>query len=357
MRLPKLKSGAPPTQTTYADAGVDIQAGHTAVDLFKEQVRSTFRSEVIGDIGGFGGAFAFNAAAYKDPLLVSGTDGVGTKVLIAQLAGSHETIGIDLVAMSVNDVAVHGAEPLFFLDYIVVDKVDPKVIEQIVRGVAAGCRDAGCALLGGEVAEHPGHMLAGAYDLAGFCVGAVERERLVTGADIAPGDVVVGIASSGLHSNGYSLVRKVLLDNMGLKLDDRPMNLDGTLGEELLKPTIIYSRVLAALHAEGIGKGFAHITGGGMPENLGRILPDGVNAQIDPSSWPVPPIFDLVASLGHVDLQEMFSTFNMGIGMAAVVSPERANQALDLIRAQGFGAYEIGQITSAGRRGPSVQIG
>lgn len=326
------------------------------MDLFREHVRSTFRPEVVGDIGGFGGAFAFDAKRFKDPLLVSGTDGAGTKVMVAQLAGVHKTIGIDLVAMSVNDVATHGAEPLFFLDYVVAGKVFPEVISDIVEGVAAGCREAGCALIGGEVAEHPGHMEEGSYDLAGFCVGVVDRSKLVTGRDIQEGDVVIGIASSGLHSNGYSLARKVLLSDMGLKLDDRPIQLDCTLGEELLKPTMIYSEAALALAADGSAKGLSHITGGGLPENVGRILPDGLMAVIDPAAWERPPIFDLIASLGHVSTEDMFHTFNMGLGMVVVVGSKDANRALDTIRGRGFKASEVGEITTGKDEQANVRI-
>ncbi|MGI8425754.1 MAG: phosphoribosylformylglycinamidine cyclo-ligase [Actinomycetota bacterium] len=356
VKFPGARPAPEPKSTTYADAGVDIGAGRSAVDLFKEQVRSTFRSEVVGDLGGFGGAFAFDSARFKHPLLVTGTDGVGTKVMVAQAMGLHETIGIDLVAMSVNDIAAHGAEPLFFLDYIVIGKVIPKVVEEIVKGVAAGCRTAGCALLGGEVAEHPGHMLHDSYDLAGFCTGVVERDQLVTGEAIRAGDAIIGITSSGLHSNGYSLVRKVLLEDMQLALGDKPLELDCTLGEELLKPTLIYSPATTSLVQHRNVHGFAHITGGGMPENIARILPGGLAASIDPSTWEVPPIFNLIGSLGHVSLEEMFSTFNMGIGMVAVVPPDAANQALDTVRSRGFKAYEIGAITQKPKNAPEVKF-
>lgn len=354
------RGNRPPSEarkpTTYADAGVDIKAGRHAVDLFKEQVRSTFRSEVVGDLGGFGGAFAFEQGRFREPLLVSGTDGVGTKVMIAQMMGVHDTVGVDLVAMSVNDVAAHGAEPLFFLDYIVIDKVVPKVVEAIVQGVAAGCRSAGCALLGGEVAEHPGHMMPDSYDLAGFCVGVVERERLVTGEAIKAGDALIGLASSGLHSNGYSLVRKVLIEQMKLALDDKPLGLERTLGEELLKPTTVYSPATTSLMERSEIHGFVHVTGGGLPENLGRILPAGLTAVIESARWEAPPIFELISSLGGVSRDEMFATFNMGTGMVAVVPAEAANGALDTVRALGFPAYEIGEVTKGGRSSDPVQI-
>lgn len=350
------KSGRRLGPTTYADAGVDVRAGRRAVEMIREKVRSTFRPEVVGDIGGFGGLFAFDASKYRDPVLVSSTDGVGTKVLMAQQMGVHDTIGIDLVAMSVNDVAAQGAEPLFFLDYIVIEKVVEQMIDEIVRGIVAGCREAGCALIGGEIAEHRGHMLPGSYDLAGFCVGAVEREALVTGANSAPGDVVVGIESSGLHSNGFSLVRKVLLEDMGLKLDDRPMELASTLGEELLRPTTIYSPVVSDLTREVAVKGLAHVTTGGIPGNLARIVPPALEASIDRKAWEVPGIFSLIRALGRVTSDEMFSTFNMGIGMIAVVGSPDANRTLDIVRGRGHRAHEIGVISPAGRRDLRVRM-
>lgn len=341
---------------TYRDAGVDTSAGRNAVELIKERVRSTFRSEVVSEIGHFGGLFAFDSRRYRKPVLVSGTDGVGTKVMIAEQMGVHDTIGIDLVAMSVNDVAALGAEPLFFLDYIVTGKVDPEVVDEIVKGIVEGCRQAGCALIGGEIAEHPGHLQPGSFDLAGFCVGAVESDDIVDGSAMRAGDVVIGIGSSGLHSNGFSLVRKVLLDDMALNFDDRPMEIDGPLGEELLRPTIIYSPVMLDLNREVGVKGFAHITQGGIEENLGRIIPPGHEAQIDRSSWEVPPIFHLIASLGRIDDAEMLSTFNMGIGMIAVVDSGVANHALDLIRSRGHRAHEIGLVAPSRPGGGRVLV-
>jgi phosphoribosylformylglycinamidine cyclo-ligase len=310
---------------------------------------------VIGDIGGFGGLFAFRND-YRDPVLVSATDGVGTKLAIAQQMGIHDTVGIDLVAMCADDVACHGAEPLFFLDYIAIGKVVPKTVDLLVKGMAEGCRQAGCALIGGEVAEHPGVMAPETYDLAGFCVGAAERRKLVTGEAIAPGDVVLGMASSGLHSNGFSLVRKVLLEDMGLKLGDRPIQLETTLGEELLRPTTIYAPVMLALLKETEVKGFAHITGGGIPENLGRIMPEKLHAFLDSAAWTPPPVFDLIASIGKVSPGEMFATFNMGIGMAVVVAPGAANHALDTIRAKGHHASPIGSVIEGREQGP-VRVG
>lgn len=268
-------------------------------------------------------------------------------MLIAQALGRHDTIGVDLVAMSVDDVVAQGAEPLFFLDYLLVERLVPSLVDEIVSGIAAGCRIAGCALIGGEMAEHPGHLTPGSYDLAGFCVGVVERDRVVTGASIAPGDAVIGMASSGLHANGYSLARRVLLRRGGEALASRPAGLDRTLGEELLQPTTIYSPAVLALLASVEVKGLAHVTGGGIPENLDRILPAGVGARIDARAWPRPPIFDLIAAEGPVDQAEMERTFNLGIGMIAVVAPGDVPATLVLLERAGHRAFEIGQ-TAAG---------
>ncbi|MEA2532207.1 MAG: phosphoribosylformylglycinamidine cyclo-ligase [Actinomycetota bacterium] len=336
---------------TYAGAGVDVEAGRRAVDLIRRSVASTARPEVVGGLGGFGGLFAFDPAKYRQPLLVSSTDGVGTKLLVAQGLGRHDTIGIDLVAMSVDDVVAQGAEPLFFLDYLLIERLVPSLVDDIVAGIAAGCRMAGCALIGGEMAEHPGHLTAGSYDLAGFCVGVVERDKVVTGASIAAGDSVIGMASSGLHANGYSLARRVLLRG-GEALSSRPAGLEGTLGEELLRPTAIYSPAVLALLGEVGVKGLSHVTGGGIPENLGRILPEGLGAEIDARAWPRPPIFDLIASEGPVDGAEMYRTFNMGIGMIAVVAPGDVAATLALLEREGHRAFEIGRIVA----GQGVQI-
>ena len=341
---------------TYAGAGVDVEAGRRAVELIRRSVASTARPEVVGNLGGFGGLFAFDPTRYRQPLLVSSTDGVGTKLLVAQALGRHDTVGVDLVAMSVDDVVAHGAEPLFFLDYILIERLVPSLVEEIVSGIAAGCREAGCALIGGETAEHPGHLAPGSYDLAGFCVGVVERDRLVTGAGIAPGDVVIGVASSGLHSNGYSLARKVLLGGGDDRLGSRPPGLGASLGEELLRPTAIYAPAVLALLAEIPVRGLAHVTGGGIPDNLGRILPEGLRAEIDAGSWERPPIFDLIAAGGPVEEGEMFRTFNMGIGMIAVVAPGDAAQALALLESTGHHAWAVGRIEATEGDGPSVSI-
>ena len=264
-------------------------------------------------------------------------------MLIAQALGRHDTIGIDLVAMSVDDVVAQGAEPLFFLDYLLIERLVPSLVDEIVSGIAAGCRMAGCALIGGEMAEHPGHLAAGSYGLAGFCVGVVERDNVVTGASIAPGDAVIGMASSGLHANGYSLARRVLLRGGGEALASRPAGFDHPLGDELLRPTAVYSPAVLALLAEVKVKGLSHVTGGGIPENLGRILPGGVGAEIDAGAWPRPPIFDLIAAEGPVQEAEMQRTFNMGIGMIAVVAPGEAGATLALLEREGHRAFEIGR--------------
>lgn len=342
--------------TTYADAGVDRKAAARVVERIRDAVRSTYREEVVGDIGHFGGLFALDIARYRHPLLVSATDGAGTKVMIAEEMGVFDTIGIDLVAMSVNDVAALGAEPLFFLDYIVTGKTDESVVAEIVKGIAEACRQVACALIGGEVAEHPGHLAPGAFDLAGFCVGIVERDDLVDGSRIEASDVVIGIESSGIHSNGLSLARRVLLENMGLRLDDRPMELGGTLGEELLRPTALYPPVVSRLRTEATVRGLAHVTQGGIGENLERILPEGLAAEIQSSAWEVPPIFELIRSLGSVPDEEMRSTFNLGIGMVAVVPSAQANAALDAIRESGHHAHEIGVVAPQASGGPRVWL-
>ena len=339
---------ATPPNETYAGAGVDVEAGRRAVDLIRRSVASTMRPEVVGGLGGFGGLFAFDPGRYRQPLLVSSTDGVGTKLLIAQALGRHDTIGIDLVAMSVDDVVAQGAEPLFFLDYLLIERLVPSLVDEIVAGIAAGCRMAGGALIGGEMAEHPGHLTAGSYDLAGFCVGVVDRDKVVTGASITPGDAVVGMASSGLHANGFSLARRVLLRRGDEALASQPAGLDHTLGKELLRPTIVYSPAVLALLAEVEVKGLSHVTGGGIPENLGRILPEGMGAEIDAGTWPRLPIFELIAAEGPVEEAEMERTFNMGIGMIAVLAPAEVAAALALLEQEGHRAYEIGRVVPGG---------
>jgi phosphoribosylformylglycinamidine cyclo-ligase len=333
--------------TSYEDAGVSIAAGEAAVERIKSKVRSTFRPEVIGDIGGFGGLFAFAQHRYTHPVLVSSTDGVGTKALVAQAAGRFDTIGVDLVAMCVDDIVCQGAEPLFFLDYIAVGKLDPDHIEQLVEGVAHGCRQAGCALIGGEMAEHPGAMEPGEFDLVGFAVGVVERDRLITGEHVAVGDVLIGLPSPGLRSNGYSLARKVLLDGAGRGLDAPAYpGAHHSLAEELLLPSVVYAPAIAALLRVVDVRSIAHITGGGLPGNLSRVLPDGADAVVDARSWEPPRIFTEIQRLGEVTDDEMRKVFNLGIGMVVVVAPEEAHRTLDVLRTEGHRAVEIGRIVS-----------
>lgn len=336
----------PDKPTSYRDAGVDIDEGARAVDRIRDAVRSTYRPEVLGDIGGFGGMFALNTAGMAEPVLVSGTDGVGTKLKLAQLLDRHDTVGIDLVAMCANDILVTGAEPLFFLDYVAVGTLDSARMEQIVGGVAEGCRMAGCALVGGEMAEHPGVMDPDDYDLSGFCVGVVDRAAAIDGSTIAEGDTVLGLASSGIHSNGYSLVRKVLVEGHESELTLPRVDLGGTtLGEALLVPTRIYAKSILALVRSGIAvKGMAHITGGGITENLNRALPATVDARVHRGAWPVPTVFGLVQQAASLSEDEMYRTFNMGIGFAIVLGASDAPEAAAVLRAAGEQVYEIGEI-------------
>ncbi|MGK2947022.1 MAG: phosphoribosylformylglycinamidine cyclo-ligase [Acidimicrobiales bacterium] len=331
--------------TSYEDAGVSISAGEEAVERIKAKVRSTFRPEVIGDIGGFGGLFEFASHRYTHPVLVSSTDGVGTKALVAQAIGRFDTIGIDLVAMCVDDLVCQGAEPLFFLDYIAVGKLDPDHIEQLVEGVAHGCRQAGCALIGGEMAEHPGAMEPGEFDLVGFAVGVAERDRLITGEHVGTGDVLIALPSPGLRSNGYSLARKVLLEDAGRALDEPAWaGAPHSLGEELLVPSVVYAPAIAELLRHVDVRAIAHITGGGLPGNLVRVLPEDADAVVDPSTWEAPRIFGEIQRLGGVTDDEMRKVFNLGVGMVVVVAQEEAHRTLDLLRADGHRASEIGQV-------------
>ncbi len=331
--------------TSYEDAGVSISAGEAAVERIKSKVRSTFRPEVIGDIGGFGGLFSFAQHRYQHPVLVSATDGVGTKALVAQAAGRFDTIGVDLVAMCVDDIVCQGAEPLFFLDYIAVGKLDPDHIEQLVEGVAHGCRQAGCALVGGEMAEHPGAMEPGEFDLVGFAVGVAERDRLITGQNIRPGDLVIGLPSPGLRSNGYSLARKVLLESAGRSLSEPAWKgASHTLADELLLPSVVYAPAIAALLRHVDVRGIAHVTGGGLPGNLSRVLPEGTDAVLERRRWEAPRIFAEIQRLGEVTDEEMLKVFNLGIGMVVVVAAEEAHRTLDLLRTEGHRAVEIGEV-------------
>ncbi|MFL5319433.1 MAG: phosphoribosylformylglycinamidine cyclo-ligase [Myxococcaceae bacterium] len=343
--------------TTYKQAGVDIEAGDALVEKIKPFAAKTRRAEVISGVGGFGGLFAIPPGKYKEPVLVSGTDGVGTKLKIAFQAQRHATVGIDLVAMSVNDVLTSGAEPLFFLDYFATGKLSVDEASDVIKGVADGCEQSGCTLLGGETAELPGFYAKGEYDLAGFCVGIVEKARIITGKDIKPGDALIGFASSGLHSNGYSLARKVLLDDGKLTLQSKAPGLKRVLVEELLEPTKIYVKDALALN-EQLGwriKGLAHITGSGIPGNLPRCLPDGTKAVLREASWKKPEIFDLIAQMGSVARDEMFSTFNMGLGMIAVVEARDVSAALQLLKERKVQAWEVGKI-EAGEPGKEATV-
>ena len=326
----------------YREAGVNIEAGYAAVERMKKHVQKTARAGVLGGLGGFGGMFDLSSLNLKEPVLVSGTDGVGTKLMIAFWMDKHDSIGIDAVAMCVNDIVVQGAEPLFFLDYIACGKAEPEKIEAIVKGIADGCEQAGCALIGGETAEMPGLYSENEYDLAGFTVGACEKSQLITGENIKPGDVLIGLASSGIHSNGYSLVRKVFNN---WSLTEYVDELGSSLGEELLKPTKIYVKpVLSALKKFEV-KGMAHITGGGFIENIPRMLPKGLGAAIYEKSWEIPPIFNLITTVGQIDQQEMYNIFNMGIGMVMAVDKNIAADLIDHLKQSGETAYEIGVVT------------
>lgn len=340
----------PIVSEAYKNAGVDIAAGNEAVERMKKHVKRTYRPEVMTDLGGFGALFGLNKDKYEEPVLVSGTDGVGTKLKIAFAADRHDTIGIDAVAMCVNDIVVQGAEPLFFLDYLACDKVVPEKIEAIVAGIAEGCHQAGCALIGGETAEMPGMYSAGEYDIAGFTVGVADKAKLVTGANIAAGDTVIGLASSGVHSNGFSLVRKLLLEQEGYGLNDVLPELGAPLADVLLAPTKIYVKPLLALLEQLPVKGMAHITGGGFIENIPRVLPDNVDVEINYGSWPILPIFGLMQNKGNVSNRDMFTTFNMGIGLVLVVSAADGERALELLKASGEEAYIIGKVTEGERK-------
>jgi phosphoribosylformylglycinamidine cyclo-ligase len=344
--MKKMTGGAAAVAYTYKDAGVDIDAGNEAVRRMRSHVRSTFRPEVLTDIGGFGGLFALDVQKYRQPVLVSGADGVGTKLKVAFLANRHDTIGQDAVAMCVNDILVQGAEPLFFLDYLAVGKLDPAKVAEIVGGVAAGCRLAGCALIGGETAEMPGFYPEGEYDLAGFAVGVADRDKIIDGSGTRAGDTVIGLPSSGLHSNGFSLARKVLLEKSGWTVDRHIPELGKTLGDELLTPTRIYVRSLLQVMAEIDVCGMAHITGGGLPENLPRCLPAGLGARLDRSAWAVPPVFALLQQMGGVPEDDMFRTFNMGIGFTLVVKKEDTDRAMAALRQAGEEPLILGEVAA-----------
>ena len=341
--------------TTYREAGVDIDAGDEFVDRIKPLVRSTFRPEVLADLGGFGGLFRLQAKQYEDPVLVSGTDGVGTKLKIAFMMDRHDTVGIDLVAMCVNDIVVSGAEPLFFLDYFATGKLAVDKAQQVVAGIAEGCRQAGCALIGGETAEMPSMYAEVEYDLAGFAVGVVDKPKIIDGKSIKPGDAVLGLASSGLHSNGYSLARRVFFDKAKLDLQATLPELNQPLGEVLLTPTRIYAKQILALLREFPIKGIAHITGGGITENLPRVLPDGVCARINRKAWPIPALFQALSRVGQVDRAEMFRVFNMGIGLILVVPAHLATPVLSKAADLGERGWQIGEIVSWSGSEPVVE--
>lgn len=329
----------------YKKAGVDIEAGYRSVELMKEYVKATNRPEVLGGLGGFSGAFSLSAIKdMEDPVLVSGTDGVGTKIKLAFIMDQHDTIGIDCVAMCVNDIVCAGGEPLFFLDYIACGKNHPEKIAAIVKGVAEGCKQAGAALIGGETAEHPGLMPEEEYDLAGFAVGVVDKKDMISGKDIRPGDVLIGIASSGVHSNGFSLVRKIFVmtsESLNTYYDE----LGKTLGEALLEPTRIYVKALKNVKDAGIViKGCSHITGGGFYENIPRMLPDNVTAVIEKNSYPIPPIFELMRKEGDLEEKMMYNTYNMGLGMILAVDPADAEKTIAAIEAAGDRAYLVGKV-------------
>jgi phosphoribosylformylglycinamidine cyclo-ligase len=329
---------------SYKDAGVDIDTANEFVERIKESIKTTARKEVLSGIGGFGGLFHLPSMAYKDPVLVSSTDGVGTKLKIAQLMDKHDTIGIDLVAMSVNDVVVQGAEPLFFLDYLATGKIELEKSVKIIEGITEGCRQAGCALLGGETAEMPGFYGPGEYDLAGFCVGIVEMEKIISGAEIKVNDQVIGLASSGLHSNGFSLARKALLEKGRFQMTDRVDELDKPIGLELLEPTKIYVKPLLNLFKKFNIKGLVHITGGGFYDNIPRVVPRACRCVIHKGAWPVLPIFHVIQKTGNIDEREMFRVFNMGIGMILIVSEKECQDVMDYLSLLNEKAYRIGTI-------------
>ena len=334
----------------YRKAGVDIDAGNEAVERMKKHVKKTFRPEVLTGLGGFGALFQLNTKNIEEPVLVSGTDGVGTKLKLAFAMDKHDTIGIDAVAMCVNDIIVQGAEPLFFLDYLACGKVEPEKIEAIVAGISEGCVQSGCALIGGETAEMPGMYSEEEYDIAGFTVGIVDRKKMIDGSTIAPGDAVLGFASSGIHSNGFSLVRRLLLEEVGYDLQDELAELGGAkLGDVLLEPTKIYVKSALKLIEQVNVKGMAHITGGGFIENIPRVLPAGVNVDIAYGSWPILPIFELMQQKGSISNRDMFTTFNMGIGLVVVVPAEQAEDAISIAGELGEKAYRIGTVTEGQR--------
>jgi len=329
---------------TYKASGVDVEAGYESVRLIKQHTRRTMIPGVLGELGSFGGFFELSEYGCKEPVLVSGTDGVGTKLQIAFMTGKHDTIGIDCVAMCVNDIACHGAKPLFFLDYIGTGKLEPKIAADIVKGICDGCIEAGCALIGGETAEMPGFYKPGEYDLAGFAVGIADKNNIIKGSGVSEGDAIIGIASGGIHSNGFSLVRKLFFEIGGYDVSMKFDELDCTLGEELLKPTRIYVKTVQALIKKHHIEGIAHITGGGFIENIPRTIPAGLKAEIRLGSWDMPSVFELMQRLGNIEEKEMYNTFNMGIGLVLIVKKKDAEGILSTLRDLGEKAYVIGSV-------------
>ncbi len=346
---------------SYRDSGVDRNAGDRTADVVGKMARSTYGPQVLGGVGGFAGLFSLGGEVnlfnrrLVDPVLVACTDGVGTKLKLAFMTGVHDTIGIDLVAMNVNDLIVQGAEPLFFLDYYATGKLDEKVFADVMKGIAEGCRQGRCSLIGGETAEMPGFYREGEYDLAGFCVGVVERGKIIDGEKVAAGDVIIGVSSNGLHSNGYSLARKVLFDIGGMRVDQRVPELGCTLGEELLRPTRIYVdavlKVLARYRVKEIVRSLAHITGSGLPGNTVRTVPRGLILVFKKGSWPVPPVFDIIRRIGNIEEREMYDTFNMGIGMTLICPPFNADAIVRTLEEAGYPARIVGEIVAADDKG------
>ncbi|KAF0144023.1 MAG: phosphoribosylformylglycinamidine cyclo-ligase [Nitrospirae bacterium] len=334
---------------TYKKAGVDIDEGDRFIGLISPLARKTFRPEVMTGIGSFNALFKVNTRKYKKPVLVSGTDGVGTKLKIAFLTDRHDTVGIDLVGMCVNDILTSGSEPLFFLDYFASGKLKPERAAEVIKGIVEGCKQAGCSLIGGETAEMPGFYSDGEYDLAGFAVGVVEKDRIISGSKIKKGDALIGISSSGLHSNGYSLARKLFFDIKKMKASARIAELGTSLGEELLKPTKIYVKAFNAIRDKVRVKGMAHITGGGIPGNLPRIFPKGISAVINEGSWPASPVFQVIRKMGKVPVADMRMTFNMGIGYIIVIPETEAGKAISILKKAGYDSFVIGNIEKGGQ--------
>ncbi len=333
---------------TYKESGVNVEEGYRAVELMKKHVKSTFNDNVIGDLGNFGGLFKLGTN-FEEPILVSGTDGVGTKLKIAFLTDKHDTVGVDLVAMCVNDILCLGATPLFFLDYLATGHLEATKAEKIVSGICDGCRQSGMALLGGETAEMPGFYGDGEYDMAGFAVGVVDKKNIIDGSKIKEGHTIIGLPSTGVHSNGYSLVRKLFFDKLNMTTDDYIGELGETLGEALLRPTKIYAKEINSIAGMGLVDGICHITGGGFYENIPRALPEGVSVKINKDSWNRPAIFDYMMKVGNISEKEMFSTFNMGIGMMLFVESSKADLVVDKIKGAGEGAFIIGEVVAGNK--------